>query len=266
MKSGQKAFTLFEIIIVISILAFVYTLAVPNFSFQRATEVANALGRLNSDVRSAFDLSVLRGTPLRMVFDLNNQTYWLEATDSKTIYLGDEKVIADLSAEEEANQKKEFEERFQEFIGLAEETFNDPSSDKKVVTTSPVIKAKDKLKGPRWYTFTSAEWGLRTLPDMIGIRQGQTAHHERPISREEMGKEAMVHLYFMPSGYVEKAVFYVYYTQGEYEWNENEAPYTITTLPYQGTAEIKSGRIEIDPHTAASEDDEEAGFGGDHDE
>ena len=98
--SGQPGFTLLEILLVIALIAVMYSAGAPLLSNLTA-EIETRFGTLSSDIRSAYDLSVLSGKPYRMVFDFDKGEYWLEETDQRNFFLGDRKLDRDLTEREE---------------------------------------------------------------------------------------------------------------------------------------------------------------------
>ncbi|MEZ4741102.1 MAG: hypothetical protein R3B45_01410 [Bdellovibrionota bacterium] len=242
----ESAFTLIEIIIVISLIAFVYAIAMPNLGMMGANEVAVKLGRLNSDIRSAYDLAVLSGKSYRMVFELKSGDYWLEETETPDVKLGDEKTPGDPTEDEILEKKSMFDETFEEYEELAGEEVTNPESDKKIAPESPVLLAKEKLQGPEWTKVDSLEWKKRSLGDGLIIKDMQAEHHQRKVSLEVDGESARGFIYFLPNGYVEDAYLHIYYTDNDGGINEDKEPYTIKTSPWEGVGTIIDGYEEID--------------------
>ena len=58
---AERGFTLLEIIIVVALIAGVYTFALPQFRIFSGLEVSSTLNRLAVDIRSAWDVAVLTG-------------------------------------------------------------------------------------------------------------------------------------------------------------------------------------------------------------
>jgi prepilin-type N-terminal cleavage/methylation domain-containing protein len=244
-RHASAGFTLIEIIIVISLIAFVYSVAMPNLGLTSSSEIATKLGRLNSDVRAAYDLSVLSGKPYRLVFQLRSGDYWLESTDALDVKLGDDKVETDPSEEEVKNKEEEFESKFQEYVNMLGDAVTDPNSSHKVPQSSPVIQAKDILRGPVWAKVETLEWQTRSLGEGLIIKDMQAEHHRRKISLEEDGPEARAFIFFFPTGYVERAVIHIYYTRDEGVIDEEKEPYTFQTKPWEGVSVIDNGYTEV---------------------
>ena len=246
----SPAFTLLEVIIVIGIVAFAYSVALPNLNLITGNEVATRIGQLREDIRAAWDYSLVTRKPLRMVFDLYRGRYWLEAADEQEARLGGALAGKDLSPEEERYRQEAFEEEFQKYADFLGEPvkYTDPKNgrEKEVIEKSPVLLAKEQLKGPSWSRLDTHEWGVRELGDFLVIQDLWAEHHDRPVSLEEFGQEALAMIYLMPSGYVEKSVIHIGYKLSEGVVDPERAPYTIVTRPYEGFADVSSGYEEVD--------------------
>ena len=243
--SSSRAFTLIELVIVISMLGLVYSLAAPNLTSKSAVEAISRLGRFAGDIRSAFDLAVLTGKPHRMAIRLHDSKYWLEYTDNPHVYIGDKNTSVEVSREEEEQRKEEFDANFERYRELFDEPVKSLESDKDIPNVSPVLNAYEALRGPEWKVVDSLEWRPRQLGEVIGFSSVQTEHHQTPVSVEENGLEAFAYVYFLPKGYVERAVFYLYYMKDEKTFDLEQEPYSVITLPYRGEARVESGLEEV---------------------
>ena len=250
-RKKAKGFTLLEVIIVIGLVAFVYGVAIPNFNLKTGNEVASKLGQFAEDIRSAYDYSILTGKPLRMVINLYEGDYWIETlTDESAaihkVKLGNEAIGSDPLPEDEQQRIAFFDEDFQRYEDIVGEAVPNPESDgEDIVVFSPVIKAKEKLRGPEWEKLDSLEWSGRKIGPFLMIRDMQTTHHQRVVSVED-GAEVVGMIYFLPQGYVEKTVLHVFYQKEKGEADTEQTPYTILVHPYDGYAEVRVGFEEID--------------------
>ncbi len=242
----NDGFTLIEIILVLAIIVFVYSVAIPQFNLKTGSEAATKIGRLQGDIRNAYDLAVLSGKSYRLVFMLLSGDYWIEEANRRDVYIGDEKMGRDPTAAEEQEQLDIFEEKFKDYEALAGETFVDPVTDEPILPTSPVIEAKDSLKPVQWSRVTDIEWKDRTLGPFLIIQDVQAEHHGEKQTFEELGVEARAFIYVFSYGYVEKAVIHVAYRWGDTGIDTDKAPYTIVTEPFSGTAEMLPGYEEVD--------------------
>jgi hypothetical protein len=221
-------------------------MAAPNLTILSSTEAAQKLGTLAGDVRAAFDMAVLHRRPHRLVFELSSGDYWLETTDAKDFYLGSERSVRDLSNQELDDLREERQYEFEEYRELAGTEVQLPDQEDVTPPTSPVLQAQSKLMPPKWRKVVDSEWKKRSVGPYFVFHSIQAEHHDQPIRKEDFGEEGFAHLYFLPQGYVERAVIHVYpadYRSGD---DEGEQPYTITTKSYEGVAEVQSGFIEVD--------------------
>ena len=242
----DHGFSLIEVIIVISLMAVVYVVAVPNLSITTTSSIASKLGQLSSDIRSAFDLAVLNRKPYRLVFMLMSGDYYLESTDAIDFRLGLNDLGRDLTVEEEKEALERFEADFEEYIELAGVEISDPNSDRVFQPESPVVNAKPKLRPVKWVRVDEPGWDVRHLGTQLIIQDFKAEHHDALQTFSEAGEEARAMLYFFPSGYVEKAVIHIAYRMGDNEIDPDQPPYTVVTDPYLGTAEAISGYEEVD--------------------
>jgi len=250
--SGQGGFTLLEIIIVVALFAFVYSVAMPRFNLKSGAESATRLGQVASDVRSAFDFALLSGKTYRMVFNVFTGDYWLEVADRNEIHLITDKTGRDPTEEEEQQAIEDFERRFEDYEVSAGEDYRDPDDDDgQIKATSPVVEAKKVLVPAKWTMVTNQEWSKRTLGQFLMIRDFQAEHHAQKQTLEalfDLGPKARVMLYFFPDGYVERAVLHIGFKKGDNEIDETQPQYTVTTDSNAGTASVKAGYEEVDVH------------------
>lgn len=243
----QRGFTLLEVIIVISLMAFVYVVAIPQFNLRTGSEAATILGRFASDVRNAYDLAVISNKTYRMVIKLQSGEYWLEEVESgRQIYMGDHLLDRDPTEDEEKDKQELFEQNFQEFVDLSGETYRDPNEEGEIKPESPVVNAKDKLRPPKWSRVDSPEWRGRSFGDNLLIMDVQAEHHQSKIAIQDTDEKSRAFIYFFPAGYAERAVLHIGYRKGDLEVDDTQPPYTIIIDSYTGTANVTSGYEEKD--------------------
>lgn len=254
---AEKGFTLLEIIIVIALIAGMYSIAMPRFGIRSGAEISSKLGQLSIDIRSAYDMAVLTGKTYRLVFNLVSGDYMLQVADREQVFLGKDSgtgigsggIGRDPTEEEEREAQEEFTKRFEEYEVLAGESFRNPDDeDNDIKATSPVVEAKSILKPVVWTSVVNQEWQARSLGPPMIIRDIQAEHHGQRQTADEDGEKTRAMIYFFPSGYVEKAVLHIYMRKGDAEIDETEPPYTVITDPYAGMATIKAGLEEVDVH------------------
>ena len=251
MKAGRRGnggFSLIEVIIVVALIAFVYTVALPQLNMRTGAEVAQKMNQLTGDVRGAFDLSVLTGKTYRMVFMFNSGEYWLEEADRVEVVLGSDKADRDPTENEEKEELAAWEQRIQEYTELAGQAIVDQKTDKEIPPTSPVLVAKDKLKKPKWTRVENMEWSQRTIAPFLMVQDMQSEHHGEKQDFGDLGAEARGMIYFFPSGYVERAYLHIAFKKDELQVDDTQQPYTIITKPYEGIAEVIPGYVEVNVH------------------
>lgn len=246
--AARAGFSLIEVIIVVALIAFVYSVALPQLNQRTGAEVANKINQLAADVRAAYDMSVLTHKTYRLVFVMASGDYWLEEADRENVYLGSDKLDRDPTEAEEKDQQIAFDIKFKDYEDLAGQAVTDKDSDKEIPPTSPVLEAKSRLKRAGWTRVENLEWTVRSLGPILMIKDMQSEHHGQKQDFSELGGEARGMIYFFPSGYVERAVLHIAYKKDEMVPDDTQEPYTVTTNPYEGTAETVNGYVEVDVH------------------
>jgi len=246
---ATAGFTLIEIIVVISLIAFSVSIVAPRLTQRTESEAITKVNRLAEDVRSAFDLAVLTGRPYRMVVMMMSGEYWLETTDRKDFFLADKRIERELSEEEEKEASNKFDETFEDYERLAGEEIPAPEGDAKIKPESPLLKAKELLRPPKWTKVQNLEWNKRYLGPVFVVASAQAEHHAQIQKMVDLGDNARIMLYFFPSGYVERAKMTLSYRLGENGIDEQEKPYVVNTDPYSGTVEITVGADESEIET-----------------
>jgi general secretion pathway protein H len=245
-QNKQSGFSLLEIIIVISLIAVVYSVALPNLGVQTATEASTKLSLVSVDIRGAFDMAVLNRKPYRLVFMMTTGEYWLETTDRTDFYLGDEDIDRDFTEIEEKEAIDYFDEDFERYVELAGSEIPDSDNDRVIPPTSPLLAAREKLKPVKWTPVETSEWYRRSIGPTFLFQDMQAEHHKSKQTFDVLGEEGRAMLYFFPQGYVERAYIHVAVRKNEAEVDETQPPYTITTNPYTGTANVVSGFVDVD--------------------
>ena len=237
---AQSGFTLLEIILVLAIMAAAYTFLMPNLAINRAVEISVKLSRLGSDFRSAYDMSVLSGKPHRLVFHLYSGTYWLESTNQNNVKLGDANRDHDPTPDDVQAEFAYKQEVFQEYVDLAAEDIVDDESGESIAISSPVIESQDYLLGASWRKVDSMEWRARSLGPELIISDMAVTHLADVQTVDDLEEDAVVFIYILPNGYLEKAVMHLHErVDGSYD--PDRAPYTIVTSPWTGEIEIRDG-------------------------
>jgi len=251
----EAGMTMIEIAVVIALIAFLYTIAVPQFSLRTGTEAATKVQRVADDVRAAFDLAVLNNRPYRLSFVFSTGEYWLEQADMAVPTLGS--GGKDPSPEEEKAKSDEFDAQTKEMESIAGDPVKD--DDGKVIigsNESPILKNRRAAKGPQWSRVENLEWQDRTVGPYLMVSEMQAEHHDQKQMLADVGENGRAFLYFFPAGYVEKAFITMAFKKDTMLVDDSQKPYTIVTHPFVGTAEVISGTAEIDVHDLKEESGE----------
>ena len=242
----ERGFTLLEIIIVVALIAGVYTFALPQFRVFSGLEISSTLNRLAVDVRSAWDVSVLTGKVHRLVFEIGGGGYWLEVADRNDVFLSVAGLERDLSQDEEKEAQLVFEENFKKYEDMMANPSFDHDEEKEIAALTPLIASKKRLQRVQWTMVKNLEWQKRTIAPLLAVQAIQAEHHVRKQHYEEGGEAVHAYLYFFPDGYVEAAVIQLAVMLDENTVDRSVPPYTVRTNSYEGTAEVISGREELD--------------------
>jgi type II secretory pathway pseudopilin PulG len=245
-----------ELMVVIGLIAFIYSVAVPQFNKRSGTEVATKTQRLADDIRSAFDMAVLSNKTHRISFHLATGRYHLESAEGH-VMLDAENLGRDPSDEEEKVKEEEFNAQTKEYESLAGDPIKD--DDGKEIdgsNLSPILKHRDSAAPIKWSKVENLEWNDRSLGDFLLFSEIQAEHHSQVQTLADLGSAGRAFLYFYPQGYVERAFIRIAYKLDDGVVDESERPYTIVTRPFLGTASVNSEDIAINFEDDAGEGDE----------
>ena len=244
----QAGFTFLEFIIVVALMATVYVVAVPNLNLTRTADLERKVGQVAVDFKSAYDMAVLTGKPHRLVFHVISGDYWLEETEVRDFTFSTDGEGRDLSPREQKENLEAFEADFEEYVELAGEEIEDSENERVFTPESPVVQAKKRLQPAQWSRVSTSEWKKRSLGPELLLMDIEAEHHTHPIKLDPTNEEQVAMIYFFPAGYVERAVLHVGLDGGDYQIDDSQPPYTMTTSPYQGVLNIESGYEEVDVH------------------
>lgn len=247
--------TMIELMVVIGLIAFIYSIAVPQFSMRTGTEAATKVTRLTDDIRSAFDMAVLNNKTYRIVFTLATGKYLLEEA-SGNVWIGDSKTGRDPTEEEEKNLQVEFDAKTKEMESQAGDKIKDADGkDIDGSNSSPMLTHRSAAAPVKWTKVENLEWTDRSLGDFLLISEMQTEHHPEKQIMAELGAQGRAFLYFLPQGYVEKAYIRVAFKTDDMVVDEDKKPYTVVTKPFTGTADVNTGIVEIDVKNLTEDED-----------
>ncbi len=219
-SSNKRGFTLFELLVTIAIVALIMGLVAGRVSDYLDLEMKKTSNHLAATIRYLYNKAITEGLYLRLVIDINEQSYWVEATR-------DPVLLTDPNAKWEGKKKAVNKD--------AEKKDKDKSDTKKTEAdkeTSGTGEGETKLpklelKEP---TFSQVESYLLKpvrLPEGVFFKDVMSEHQPVPV---EAG-QATIH--FFPNGYVEHAVINLRDEDDEYY-------YSLETNPITGGVSIEN--------------------------
>ncbi len=170
-RRSARGLTLLEVIVVLAILVLAIGVAIGGFSRVDAIKLRTETNKIAAAIRHTFNRAAAHGLYMRMVFDLDAEAYWVEASD-QPVFLSKKKVaegaeagnVDEASGEDTDGVLVERRQRFQE---------------------DGVIPRKQLAGGM----------------DIAGVlTTGQT----------DMFRTGKAYLYFFPDGRVEPAIIYTH--------------------------------------------------------
>lgn len=216
----KRGFTLFELIVAITIVALLMGVVISRVDDLLDLEMKKTSNKLSSTIRYLYNKSATEGIYMRLVFDMEAQSYWVEATSEPFLLEAAETVKTRKEKEEEAKEEKQAKEgETAEGAPAEEETGG-------LLSAAPKIP-KLEIKKP---TFTQTESYLlkpTKLPNNVFFKDVMTEHHTAPIE----GGEAAI--YFFPNGYVEHAIINL-------RDEDDEVFYSLETNPITGAVKIEN--------------------------
>lgn len=82
---SARGFTLLEVGIALALAGLLLAVAIPSLNALTAAELKGATGMLQGLMRDTYARAALSGNPHRIVFDLEQDTYWVEATEGGVV-------------------------------------------------------------------------------------------------------------------------------------------------------------------------------------
>lgn len=205
----MRGFTLFEILVVIAIAAIIMGLAASQVNRIFELNMKRASQRLASTIRYLYNKSAMEGAYIRLVLDLDEQSYWVEATaDPVVIPRGEGGEASDSRSKAKSGKEVDGE------AGAHVEGEGGKPG---------------KIKPPE-VTFGQVDSHLlhpTKLPDSVFFKDIYVEHRPLPI---EGGKEA---IFFFPNGYVERAIINL-------RDEDDETNYSLKTNPVSGRVNIEN--------------------------
>ena len=231
----SQALTLFEVILVVALLAGTMIYALP--TMLSGTDHSATIRSFQAEVKSAFDSAVLTGLPHRLVFDLKQKRIFLQ----KLAYGAPSMILhRDEDPLQEAQRKEEHSSAFEEYRDLSRDEVSDLQHQRTYPASSPVLLAYKNLLGPPWQELQEFDHQVLLLGEGITITRYRTERHEEEQILQQQEPPPAFSLYFLPQGYVEQAYFVFQELANDGSVLEDLPPYIITIKAHQGVAVLSS--------------------------
>jgi len=217
-KENKAGFSLFELLVVIAIIGLMMGIVITKSADWFDLNIKKATNRLSATVRYLHDKASTENLYMRLVFDFEKNSYWVEATAERFMLASKEIEEQDkIEAEEEAELEKEMEAE-------TELTEGEEGEEKK-----PMVK---KFRTPEFSSIDDFLLKSVSLGEAVLIKDVYTRHDTGPVS------SGQAFIYFFPNGYIEPAIINL---QDE----EDEINFSIKINPIMGTTEIRQEYREL---------------------
>ncbi|MFH1831023.1 MAG: prepilin-type N-terminal cleavage/methylation domain-containing protein [Pseudomonadota bacterium] len=206
--SCRNGFTLLEIVVSLAVVSLILGVVISRMDTMLEWDMKKASNKLASTMRYLYNKAASEGLYIRLVLDIDENAYWVEATtDPFVISTGEE-------GEKSAKQTKKTEgEQGAETKGL--EGLTEEEEGYGLKPSEPV--------------FTPVESHLlkpTKLPDTVFFKDVYVEHRRTGV---DAGKES---IYFFPNGYVEHAVINL-------RNDDDDINYSLETNPVSGRVNIE---------------------------
>ncbi len=200
---NHRGFTLLEILVVLVVIVLIAGIAITRVGKMFRVEVRQSASKMSSTIKYLYNKSATENRTIRLGFDLENSSYWAEATSDK--FLLNPK---DQRTEEEKKKAIE-EEKNKEIEAGAEKTKEAvEDEDKGGIDFLKDDKKESDIEDEKPVKPKQAEFGAmdesilseQVLPASVRFKDIQVSHINEPVT------EGKVYIYFFPNGSVEPAV------------------------------------------------------------
>jgi prepilin-type N-terminal cleavage/methylation domain-containing protein len=232
----QGGMTILEIMIALAVMGLLMLVGLPALRVQLGSDLREDANGVAASLRAAYELASLSGVHHRVLFDLDAQTYEIQACpEDVRVARGDEEQVVDkevlATVPKPANTQT---------AGIAGDVLQAESPEDAVKTAAAL--AGVNIGGERCVVPSTpngdadARGNQRTLNEARKIRFGElhVQHLDRPA------KAGKVAINFFPLGWSEKAVVEVASPDAE--------RYTILVHGMTGRVELRAGTFDADKH------------------
>jgi general secretion pathway protein H len=205
-KYYEHGFTLFELIIAMAVVGLMVGMVISQANNWFDINIKSTTNKLSSTVRYLHDKASTQNLYIRLIFDFEKNSYWVEATSeqfmltTKEIRAEIEDELAGMDDEEEEVVVSESEEGEEETITLVK-----------------------RFRAPEFGAVDEFLLKPVKLPDGVFLKDIYTSHDDGPISAGQ------AFIYFFPNGYIEPAIINLKDTDDELNFSIEINPITGST-------------------------------------
>jgi len=186
-NNRNQGFTLFELMVAIAVVALMVGIVATQTSDWFDANLKKTTNRLSSTIRYLHDKASTENLYIRLIFDFDKNSYWVEATTEQFLLSTKEMREAEaVELEEEAEEGPE-----EEIMEVTEE-----GEDGEPV---PVTLVK-KYRTPEFGAVDEFLLKPVQIPDGVFLKDVYTSHDDGPIN----GGQVAIH--FFPNGYIEPSI------------------------------------------------------------
>lgn len=227
--SGNKGFTLFEIVIALALIGLILGLAVGRMGDTLDRDMKKTANRLAATIRYLYDKSATEGISIRLVLDLQEQTYWVESTRDPMLLANPETLekqkATHATAEKEKKETKEKKEKKETEATTETETTKGEGKKKTKTAAKSEKPAPLEPKEPVFSQLAEHLLKPSRLPESVFFKDVYVEHLHGPV---DAGQVAIT---FFPNGYVEEAIINL---RDEHD----DVHYSLATNPATGRVVI----------------------------
>lgn len=193
MRKKEKGFTILEILVALAVAGLMLGIVTSQLRDWFSINVKSATRKLSSTIRYLHDKASTQNLYIRLVFDFEKNSYWVEATTERFL-LTSKEILED--EREEIKKEKEEEKKEVKEAPAATETAEAGEGE----TETEEITYVKKYRTPEFGAVDEFLLKPVRLPEGVLIKDIYTSHDEGPVE----GGKAFIH--FFPNGYIEPAI------------------------------------------------------------
>jgi type II secretory pathway pseudopilin PulG len=211
---GRTGLTLIELVIVVSLLALMVTIVIPSVANIIGANLRSTTSEVAGAIRFTYDLAARKNAPFRLVFDLDEQAYWVESASEKYLLSRQKTGVSEGRLDEDAEKEKKRSRRF---------------IDRNYIEGGEMWQPKGE---PSFSSFAGPYTKKKALPQDILFKDVWVAHQEDRVTAGQ------AFLYCFPTGMTERAVVHI--------GDDAEDVYTLVVEALTGVVKIYPEYVEAE--------------------